>query len=95
MKIRPYDVTQAKRLYEEQSRPGGTGFAEMLKKIISETNELTGASQSLSQAAVAGAPVEAHDVMIAVEEARLAFDLMLEVRNKLIEAYRELMQMRM
>jgi len=95
MKIRPYDVTQAKRLYEGQSRPGGTGFAEMLKKIISETNELTGASQSLSQAAVAGAPVEAHDVMIAVEEARLAFDLMLEVRNKLIEAYRELMQMRM
>lgn len=95
MKIRPYDVTQAKRLYEEQANPKGTGFAEMLKKLVSDASDLSNASQSLSQAAVAGAPVEAHDVMVAVEEARLAFDLMLEVRNKLIDAYRELMQMRM
>jgi len=95
MKIRPYDVSYARRLYEEQSSTKKTGFAEMLSKVLSETNQLAGASRSLTSSAIAGAPIEAHDVMVAVEEARLAFDLMLEVRNKLIEAYRELMQMRM
>jgi len=95
MKIRPYDISYARRIYEEQSSTKRTGFAEMLSKVLSETNQLTGASQALSSSAIAGAPIEAHDVMVAAEEARLAFDLMLEVRNKLIEAYRELMQMRM
>ena len=39
MKIRPYDIAQARRLYEEQSKTRGTGFAEMLKKMVSETEK--------------------------------------------------------
>jgi len=34
-----------------------------------------------------------HDVMMAAQEAGLAFDLMLEVRNKLMDAYQEIMRM--
>ena len=40
-----------------------------------------------------GAPTEAHDVMVAAEEAKLAFDMLLEVRNKLLDAYQEIMRM--
>ena len=40
MKIRPYDISYARRLYEEQSSTKKTGFAEMLTKVLSETNQL-------------------------------------------------------
>jgi flagellar hook-basal body complex protein FliE len=46
------------------------------------------------QAAFArGADVELHDVLIKVEEAEIAFRAMMEVRNRLIDAYRQIMQM--
>ncbi|OQX84926.1 MAG: flagellar hook-basal body complex protein FliE [Candidatus Latescibacteria bacterium 4484_7] len=95
MKIRPSDISFAHKSYLEQKKPPKTGFGEMLKKMVSDVDNLSKTSQVMTQSAINGAPVEAHDVMISVEETRLAFDLMLEVRNKLIEAYRELMQMRM
>ena len=42
---------------------------------------------------VSGRVTEVHDVMIAAEEAQLAFELLLEVRNKLLESYQEIMRM--
>ena len=42
---------------------------------------------------VSGEIGEVHDVMIAAEEAQLSFELMLEVRNKLLESYQQIMQM--
>jgi flagellar hook-basal body complex protein FliE len=45
------------------------------------------------QQMAAGAATEAHDVMIAAEEAQLAFELLLEVRNRLLESYQEIMKM--
>ena len=42
---------------------------------------------------VRGDRVEVHDVMVAAEEAQLAFELLLEVRNKLLEGYQEIMRM--
>ena len=94
MKIRPSDLSLARAAYRDRAATG-TGFGEMLKKMVEDTNALQTRAQTVSEAAIAGAPVEAHDVMIAAEESRLAFDLMLEVRNKLLDAYRELMQIRM
>jgi flagellar hook-basal body complex protein FliE len=42
---------------------------------------------------VGGEAVDLHEVMIAVEKARTSFDLLMEIRNKTIEAYREIMRM--
>jgi len=42
---------------------------------------------------LAGETTDVHDVMIATEEAGLAFNLMVEIRNKLVESYQELMRM--
>jgi flagellar hook-basal body complex protein FliE len=42
---------------------------------------------------VAGTVTDAHDVMVATEEAQLAFELMLEVRNRLLESYQEIMRL--
>ncbi len=95
MKINPVGAQHVQRAYGQQSQKPKSGFGEMLNGLLNDTNVLQTRAAAMSNAAIAGAPVEAHDVMIAAEEARLAFGLMLEVRNKLIESYRELMQMRM
>jgi flagellar hook-basal body complex protein FliE len=41
----------------------------------------------------AGGPVDLHDVMIASEKAALGFQLALQLRNKVVEAYQEIMRM--
>ena len=42
---------------------------------------------------VTGEVTEVHDVMIAAKESQLAFELLVEVRNKLLESYQEIMRM--
>jgi flagellar hook-basal body complex protein FliE len=42
---------------------------------------------------IAGNVTEVHDVMAAAEEAQLAFELLLETRNRLLESYQEIMRM--
>jgi flagellar hook-basal body complex protein FliE len=42
---------------------------------------------------VTGEATDLHGVMVAVEKARTSFDLLMEVRNKTIDVYRELMRM--
>ncbi|MBN2071831.1 MAG: flagellar hook-basal body complex protein FliE [Candidatus Krumholzibacteriota bacterium] len=95
MKIRPVDNPLIRRTYQQEAPRQSGGFDRILKTMVSETDMLQTRSASMSNAAISGQPVEAHSVMIAGEEARIAFDLMIAVRNKLIDAYRELMQMRM
>lgn len=80
--------------YESASRPeGDTTFKKTLNQLVDSMGALDSNAKSNVQAVMMGAPVESHDIMIAAQEAGLAFDLMLEVRNKLIEAYQELMRM--
>jgi flagellar hook-basal body complex protein FliE len=50
-------------------------------------------NQSLQLAA--GMPVDLHDVMIAQDRAALSMDLAIQVRNKLVESYHEIMRMQM
>ncbi len=95
MKVRPVDISTIQKAYGRRETVNRTGFAEMLGRMVGDTDTLQARSAGAANSAVSGQPVETHNVMIAAEEARLAFDLMLEVRNKIIEAYRELMQMRM
>jgi flagellar hook-basal body complex protein FliE len=70
-----------------------TSFGETLNKAIKDVNSLQQEAGSAVQKMVAGEPVDLHDVMIAAEKARTSFDLLMEVRNKTIDMYRELMRM--
>jgi len=65
----------------------------VFEKAINEVNQIQMQAGALQQSMYAGDPVELHRVMIAAEEAGTAFDLMVEMRNRLIEAYQELMRM--
>lgn len=68
-------------------------FLQPLQKGLSETNNLMGQADKLSNEAAVGGDVDLHDVMISAEKAGVALQLTLQVRNKLVEAYQEVMRM--
>lgn len=69
------------------------GFAQQLQKAITEVDALQTRREDMVEGMVSGQATEVHDVMIAAQESQLAFELLLEVRNKLLESYQEVMRM--
>jgi flagellar hook-basal body complex protein FliE len=68
-------------------------FDEVLKVAFQDVDRLQKeANQSMQRLAVDGS-VDIHHTMIAMEKADLSFRLMLQIRNKLVEAYQEVMRM--
>ena len=70
-----------------------SGFASRLRELVESVDRLQDQSSEMQSAALRGEEIAAHDVMIATEQASLAFTLMVEIRNKLVEAYQDLMRM--
>ena len=71
----------------------GVPFAGMLQTMIQQTSAL---DQKASQAVTGllnGSGVEIHDAMIATQKADMAFELALQVRNKAVGAYQQMMGM--
>jgi len=74
--------------------PGVDGeFADTLKDALQSVDQLQKESEAAQTAYANNEDVSLHDVLIKIEEAEIAFKTMMEVRNKLVEAYREIMRM--
>lgn len=76
-----------------QGTGGSPSFSQTLEKALGEVSELQTEAQDAISAFLRGDPVEIHEVMAATEEAGIALDMLIEVRNKLVEAYRTLINM--
>lgn len=71
-----------------------TNFGEVFNTVIQEVNTLQQESGELKTAYELGEPnVDIAQVMIASEKAKIGFTAMVEVRNKFVEAYRDVMNM--
>ncbi len=68
-------------------------FPEVLKEMVNNTNDLQHKAAEIAEKFVIGEISDIHEVMVAAEEAGVALELVMEIRNKLIEAYQELMRM--
>jgi flagellar hook-basal body complex protein FliE len=68
-------------------------FNSLLGSFVGEVNSRQVAAGEAVNGLLSGQPVPLHQAMVAMEEASLSFQLMVEVRNKLLEAYQELMRM--
>lgn len=68
-------------------------FGEALKDAVDRVDGAQKAADSQIEAFVAGEQENLHEVMIAMNEAKLSFQLMTQVRNRLLETYQELMRM--
>ncbi len=76
-------------------RIGGSGgsFADTLKQALNEVSGLQDKSSDAIASFLRGDPVELHQVMAATEEAGIALDALIEIRNKLTDAYRSVINM--
>lgn len=72
---------------------GGTSFADTLKQALGEVTEVQSNAEDAISAFLSGQPIEIHEVMAAAEEAGIALEMLIEIRNKLTEAYRTVSQM--
>lgn len=77
------------------SATGNRSFADYLKNALNEVNQLQQEAARSAMDLAQGAETEIHNTMIAYEKAALALQLTLEVRNRLVEAYQEIMRMQM
>ncbi len=68
----------------------GPSFGDTLKQFVSGVSDAQDAAGDLRDKFLRGEPVELHQVMAAGEEASLSLELMVELRNKVTEAYRQL-----
>lgn len=68
-------------------------FGSMLGRIVQEVNAKQNNAAEAVSALQSGGNVSLHQAVIAMEEASVSFQLMVEVRNKLLESYQEIMRM--
>ncbi len=73
----------------------GADFGRMLGDDISKVDAGLKAADEQLRAMAAGKDVAVHDVMISMEKARMDLMFMVEVRNRFVDAYQELMRMQL
>ncbi|HZO27825.1 MAG TPA: flagellar hook-basal body complex protein FliE [Chloroflexota bacterium] len=69
------------------------GFGQALTDALSGISESQNAASAASAQMAAGDPIDLHEVMLADQTASLQFQLAVQVRNKLVEAYQDVMRM--
>jgi flagellar hook-basal body complex protein FliE len=85
-KIKPAEVAAPE--------PGAPSFADMLGQAVGKVNETQQAATQLATAFEMGqSGTDITDVMIASQKASVSFQAMTQVRNKLVQAYQDIMQM--
>ena len=72
--------------------PGG-GFSGVLTNVLQQVNQLNGGAEQQIGSLLKGGNADMSSVMIAVEKADVAFQLMMQVRNKIVSAYQDIEKM--
>jgi flagellar hook-basal body complex protein FliE len=74
------------------NRNGGVGFGESLRQALAQVSELQQTADASVQHFSLGQTRDVAGTLIAVEKANLGFQLALQIRNKLLEAYQEILR---
>jgi len=69
------------------------GFSEMFEKFVRGVDHKKKVSAKETQDLILGRSDNIHEAVVKSEESKVAFNLMIEVRNKLVDSYKELMRM--
>lgn len=77
------------------SPPGGPSFKEMMLESLQNTNQLQESSQQAIQKGLLGEDITQAEVFTSVKKADLALRMMVQMRNKLLEAYNEVQRMQL
>lgn len=69
------------------------GFADSLKSAIGKANDVQMQANQAVDALVTGQTQDLHRTMVALQQADVSFQLMMQIRNKLVTAYEEIQRM--
>ena len=76
-------------------QPSSDSFGNLLGRLVEDVNSKQVAATDAVQSLQSGGNVSLHQAVIAMEEANVSFQLMVEVRNRLLESYQEIMRMQL
>jgi flagellar hook-basal body complex protein FliE len=85
-------MTQPASLPKIEPQSSDGSFGNTIKNAINDVNKLQGNADQMATKLAAGDAVEVHQAMIAMQKASQALNLTIQVRNKVIEAYQEIMK---
>ncbi len=77
----------------QAGQPPGDGFGKMLDGLVSTVDAKQVQADSLTKKVLLGDTDQLHQSVIAMQEASVSLSLMVQVRNKLVDSYQELMRM--
>jgi flagellar hook-basal body complex protein FliE len=89
----PLAPTSDSKLVGGTPSPASTDFPNMLKNMLGQLNDLAQQADGLAAKAAGGEDVDLHQLMVSMDTASLGFDLGVQVRNRLLEAYQEITKM--
>lgn len=90
--ISPIAPVEGGELKRTQADPG-VDFAQLLQQAVAQVGQYQHEARSMVEEFLRGEDRELHAVVLAAQRAELAFELFLEVRNKVVQAYQEVMRM--
>lgn len=71
----------------------GPSFSSFLQNALDETNQLSSTADQVAQTYAAGGPVTVDQLMVAEQQATLALDTVVQVRDRAVSAYQSIMDM--
>lgn len=91
MPLKPSETASPTQISSTQ--PSGDSFASLLGKMVTDVSAQQNDALQSVRAVQGGQNVPLHQAVIGMEEANVSFQLMVEVRNRLLESYQEIMRM--
>lgn len=87
-------AAQGKAASPADAPAGGVNFADVLNNTLKDVSAAQGEARAMAQNFSAGDPnVNLQDVMVNLQKANLSFQQMTQVRNRLVSAYQDIMNM--
>jgi len=93
----PLDLAPARETFAPKTpagvAPTGGGFGDIFNKLVTDVEQSQAKASEVTRSVLLGENPNLHQSVIAMQEASVSFGLMVEVRNKVVESYQELMRM--
>jgi len=86
-------LAKSQQMQPEIKTDQGPNFGELMQQAVNQVNETQMQASSLTQAFEMGENIDLSQVMIAVNKSRVSFEALTQVRNKLLTAYQDVMNM--
>jgi len=87
-----FSIPSAGGIRKMEKSYSGPSFKDSVSRFVGKVNEMQLTAADNAQRLAAGENMNLHEVMIAQEQASLAFQMTLQMRNRIVEAYQEVMR---